>query len=103
MANEDLHAEMELLRKQLEEMKNERQSATATPETAEPEPPGASETPDASIDAAAEAISSVTDLKGEELVAQLREVLDSLDKDIKDTKPTTLLLVFALGVLVGRL
>jgi len=39
----------------------------------------------------------------DDLMAQFKELLDSIDKDIKDTKPTTLLIVFALGVLVGRL
>ena len=40
---------------------------------------------------------------GRELTAQFRDLLNSIDKDIKDTKPTTLLIVFALGVLIGRL
>jgi sugar-specific transcriptional regulator TrmB len=90
MANEDLQSEIEILRKQLEEFKRERESqqAAATPETGEqPEAAPESNEPSGS----------------EELIAQFRDLLDSIDKDIKDTKPTTLLIVFALGVLVGRL
>jgi hypothetical protein len=92
MANEDLQSEIEILRKQLEEFKRERESqqAAATPETGE-QPESVS-------------VSGANEPSGsEELIAQFRDLLDSIDKDIKDTKPTTLLIVFALGVLVGRL
>lgn len=96
MANEDLQSEIEILRKQLEEFKRERESqqAAATPETGE-QPEAAPES--ISVSGANEPGGS------EELIAQFRDLLDSIDKDIKDTKPTTLLIVFALGVLVGRL
>ena len=45
--------------------------------------------------------SMVEEFSGEPF--QFKEMLDSIDKDIKDTKPSTLLIVFTLGVLVGRL
>lgn len=99
MANEDLRAEMELMRKQLEALQKERETETKPSETVEAEQPAVSQ----ASGETGEVTASATDVKGEELVAQLKELLDSIDKDIKDTKPTTLLLVFALGVLVGRL
>lgn len=99
MANEDLRAEIELMRKQLEELQKEREAETKPSDVVEPEQPAVSQV----LGEAGEATASATDVKGEDLVAQLKELLDSIDKDIKDTKPTTLLLVFALGVLVGRL
>lgn len=96
MANDDLMDEIELLSKQLEEMKKEReaQQAAATPETEEP--------PEEVADSVS-ASEAESDDSPEDLIAQFKELLGSIDKDIKDTKPTTLLAVFALGVLVGRL
>lgn len=96
MANDDLNNEIELLHKQLEEMKKEReiQQAAATPETEEP--------PEAATDSVSASGTATAD-STEDLIAQFKDLLESIDKDIKDAKPTTLLVVFALGVLVGRL
>jgi hypothetical protein len=38
-----------------------------------------------------------------DLSAQLKEMVDALDKELKDTNPLILLGVFALGLFVGRL
>jgi hypothetical protein len=99
MANEDLKLEVELLRAQLDNIKIARE---AEPDESEPEteeqPLESSQTESSSAEPAA-ADESIT----EDLLVQFREMLDSIDKDIKDTKPSTLLIVFALGVLVGRL
>ena len=38
-----------------------------------------------------------------DLSAQVKELLDTLDKELKDTNPVILLGVFALGLFVGRL
>jgi hypothetical protein len=99
MANDDLKLEVELLRAQLDKIKNARE---AEPDEPEPEtdkqPVDRSQTESSSAELAA-ADESMT----EDLLEQFREMLDSIDKDVKDTKPSTLLIVFALGVLVGRL
>jgi hypothetical protein len=46
-------------------------------------------------------------LDGEQLLARIRDEADrwlgEVDADLKDANPSTLLLVFGLGVLVGRL
>lgn len=96
MANDDLKNEIKLLHKQLEEMKKEREAeqAAAAPGTGE-QPEAAPESVSASETGAADG--------AENLIEQFKALLESIDQDIKDTKPTTLLVVFALGVLVGRL
>ena len=99
MANEDLQLEIELLRAQLDEIKRDR----------EPEPEKSTEEIEEQAAGQAESESTNTDnssadnLDAEDLVSQFKDILESIDKDIKDTKPSTLLIVFALGVLVGRL
>jgi hypothetical protein len=96
MTNNDIQNEIELLRAQLEEMKREReaQQEAVAPET--------EEQPEVAPDSVS--ASGVTAAEGaEDLIEQFKDLLESIDKDIKDTKPSTLLVVFALGVLVGRL
>lgn len=99
MANEDLQLEIELLQAQLDEIKKKREAEPAEPEPEIEEPPVESSTTGTSSAEPAADDESIT----EDLLVQFREMLDSIDKDIKDTKPSTLLIVFALGVLVGRL
>ena len=99
MANEDLQLEIELLQAQLDEIKNKREAEPAEPEPEIEEPTVESSTTGTSSAEPAADDESIT----EDLLVQFREMLDSIDKDIKDTKPSTLLIVFALGVLVGRL
>jgi hypothetical protein len=99
MANEDLQLEIELLQAQLDEIKNAREAEPDEPESDTEEPPvESSQTESSSAEPAA-----VDESIGDDLLVQFREMLDSIDKDIKDTKPSTLLIVFTLGVLVGRL
>ena len=104
MANNDIQNEIELLRAQLDEMKREReveQAATTAEleEQAEEQPKVEAVLDPASATAGVD--SAVAE--SNDLAAQFKELLESIDKDIKDTKPTTLLVVFALGVIVGRL
>ena len=99
MANEDLQLEIELLQAQLNDMKNKRENEPAEPDPEKEDPPV-----DSSAKGASSAEPAADDESiAEDLLVQFREMLDSIDKDIKDTKPSTLLIVFALGVLVGRL
>jgi hypothetical protein len=100
MAKQDLNSEIDELRTQLEEMKKEREAAAAADEQEDE-----SALPDAgSADEAATEDSAEPDaLTEKDMVGQISELLEMIDKDIKDAKPTTLLVVFALGVLVGRL
>ncbi|MFW2373845.1 MAG: hypothetical protein ACN4GM_12045 [Gammaproteobacteria bacterium] len=38
-----------------------------------------------------------------ELTGQFQELIDTIDMDLKEASPATVLVVFAIGVLVGRL
>ena len=101
MANDDLQQEIELLRKQLNAMKTE---SEAKSDGGPIELESDDQAPE--IEASPSAIEETVETGngGEpDLGMQFKKLLDSLDADIKDTKPTTLLAVFALGVLVGRL
>lgn len=96
MAINSNQQEIELLRKQLEKMKREREAEQAAAAKKAEESTETAAAPDSGSDTAA-------DDSTEDLVAQFKDLLESIDKDIKDTKPSTLLIVFALGVIVGRL
>ncbi|MFW2440359.1 MAG: hypothetical protein ACN4GR_13420 [Arenicellales bacterium] len=99
MANEDLQQEIELLRQQLDAIKSKQESPPPAVE------PGVEEQAAEQLETAppTDETTVADDITADDLMAQFKELLDSIDKDIKDTKPTTLLIVFALGVLVGRL
>ncbi len=100
MADEDLRAEMELLREQLTALQREREETGTEKkdeETAEP-----TSTPRETVPDLDDLLKDVGE-DSLDLAGRVRQLLDSLDKDTKDTKPSTLLIVFALGVLVGRL
>jgi hypothetical protein len=100
MANDDLSEEIQLLRTQLEELQKQQDSAETQDSLGiEDEPQEEMEQP---VPVATTVAGNGADVS-QELVNQFRDLLDSIDKDIKDAKPTTLLIVFALGVLVGRL
>jgi 23S rRNA maturation mini-RNase III len=97
MTDHDLRAELEQLRDQLQALQrkhDEAASAKAEPETSTAESGAAS---------SFENILGEMDLGNYDIAGQVRELLESLDNDIKNTKPSTLLIVFALGVLIGRL
>ena len=115
MANKDIQNEMELLRKQLEEMKREREAEQATAAAAAKKQTvkdssvkkkagsqhtEAAEEAETATNAAAD--NDSTDIL-EDIVTQIKGLLESLENDINDSKPTALLAAFALGVLVGRL
>ena len=97
MLNEDLNTEIELLRKQLNALQKERESASV------PIPEQNAESRKEGSAAGLDELLSEIDMDKLDLTKQLKDLLDSLDKDIRETKPSTLLIVFALGVLIGRL
>ena len=102
MANTDTQKEIQLLREQLEAMKREREAeqAARNAPAAEAEIPGHTQGASSVL---SEVAGVISDNGAEDLIGQFKELLNSIDEDIKETKPTTLLIVFALGVLVGRL
>lgn len=98
MGNDTIQRELAELRAQLEALKAARDTEAApTPtEAAEGEEPEEELTAEAGRSTGGEPETS-------DLTTQFQELIDSLDKNLQDTNPTTLLAVFALGVLVGRL
>jgi hypothetical protein len=103
MADDDLHQEIQLLRKQLDALKNEREAQASATGSDEDGNAGEEKEPDAAVEDVDKIQQETEERSDQDLASQFKGLLDSLDKDIKDTKPTTLLIVFALGVLVGRL
>ena len=47
-------------------------------------------------------IMPIVDAGKSEIEAQIQEFIDALEEEIKDTNPMTMLVVFALGILIGR-
>lgn len=100
MTDESLSAEIELLRKQLDALKREREAAVdLSKESESEEAPGEDQEPATAVDEIIDAVKNAeVDLSG-----HVRQFLDTVDNDLKGAKPSTLLMVFALGVLIGRL
>jgi hypothetical protein len=113
MARSDSEQQLEQLkqlRQQLDQLEDERRRAAAPPpppgamanaaKSPETEPPDIPEElsgwihPDGEVDA--EAIL-------DSLKSSTSNWLETINEDLKDTKPATILLVFGLGVMVGRL
>ncbi len=91
MADNDLRREIEALKAQIEALNRTRPTPDDTPEEA---PPGA---------AADGADGEPAENPGDDLMAHVHEVIDELGEQLRDANPATLLVVFSLGVLFGRL
>lgn len=92
MRNQQLADELADLRSQLETLRQERLAESASPES-EMADEAEQEGPDAKVD----------ELEESDLSKQFQELMEQLDQDLKESNPTTLLAVFALGILIGRL
>ena len=95
-----VQAELRALRAQLEALQKSQAAESAARAAADREP-SAAPTP-------TPAFGSEEDGGTEEgvvvdLPAQLRELIEGVQRDLRDARPATLVAVFALGVLVGRL
>ena len=110
MANPDLNEEIKEIESQLDDMKQQRKSRQ---KQAESKVDAADETPQAEADndISDEELSALkamlAEFDAEELIdtvsTHARAWLGTLNEDLKHTKPSTLLTVFGLGVIVGRL
>lgn len=108
MADNDVATELAAIREQLQQLEHERstaQSATgAAPAPVAPEP-----TLKVAEEISLESgwLEELENLDPEEVLQKLKsgasEWLQELDSELKDIKPSTLLMVFGAGVLVGRL
>lgn len=110
MTNPDLNEEIEEIGSHLNNMKQQRKSRK---KQAESKVDAADETPQAEADSdiSDEELSALkamlAEFDAEELIdtvsTHARAWLGTLNEDLKHTKPSTLLTVFGLGVIVGRL
>jgi hypothetical protein len=110
MTNPDLNDEIKDIRTNLENMKQQRKSKT---EQAESKADAADEKspPEAENDVSAEDLSTLEAMLAEfdaqdlmdTVSTHAKEWMSTLNEDLKHTKPSTLLTVFGLGVIVGRL
>ena len=109
MAKDEIGNEIEALRAQVATLKSERktkekkqaQVATDNSKTAKGEADTQESTATESTkdEAEAEAVAS----EETDISKMFQELVDTIDGDLKDASPMTVLVVFALGVLVGRL
>jgi hypothetical protein len=110
MINPDINEEIEEIGSHLNNMKQQRKSRK---KQAESKVDTADETPQAEddIDISDEDLSALKAMLAEfdaqdlmdTVSTHAREWLSTLNEDLKHTKPSTLLTVFGLGVIVGRL
>jgi hypothetical protein len=110
MANPDLNEEIEEIGSHLNDMKQQRNSSK---KQAESKVDAADETPQAEADndISDEELSALkamlAEFDAEELIdtvsTHAKAWLGTLNEDLKHTKPSTLLTVFGLGVIVGRM
>jgi hypothetical protein len=113
MANPDLSEEIEDIGAHLENMKQQRKSrkkqaeseVDAADKTSPPEADDGISNEDLSSLEAMLADFDAQDVKDvmDTVSTHAREWLSTLNEDLKHTKPSTLLTVFGLGVIVGRL
>ncbi len=105
MANDEMRDEIEALRAQVAELTAERKAK-------EKEQAQASSSQESTKESAAQGTASsepgTDETKAEnseatDLSSQFQELIDTIDQELKDASPVTVLVVFALGVLVGRL
>jgi len=93
--NDSVHAELEELREQIKILKSSKavevEDSSNSQDQNEPAPMIQKEKNVTSSDA------------GTELSTQVRELVEGLNKELKDANPITLIAVFAAGILVGRL
>ena len=108
MAKDEMKNEIEELRAQVAELTAERKakekeqaqasSSKASAKKAKESVAQDTATGEPGTDEAETAKSEVADLS-----SQFQELIDTIDQELKEASPVTVLVVFALGVLVGRL
>lgn len=101
MSNAAIAKELSELRAQVEELRQARkpEQTDLQPQTdGLPEP---STIPEPGADSIKKVLADKAGIGDAE--AQIQELITALEEEIKDTNPMTMLVVFALGVLIGRL
>ena len=109
MEDQGIVAELETLRAQLKQFEQARlQKKLSVSEPTGVANPQASVTAEESLrDSVEDWLSGLDDLDATQMLERVKDVTGNwfvdINDDLKDVKPATLLLIFGLGVLVGRL
>ncbi|MFT5730703.1 MAG: hypothetical protein ACI8PB_004891 [Desulforhopalus sp.] len=101
MSNTAIAKELSDLRAQIEELQMARKHEQEDQEAQPHEQPEASNVPETDADSIQRVLTDKFGLGDVE--DQVQEFITALEEEINDTNPMTMLVVFALGVLVGRL
>jgi cobalamin biosynthesis Mg chelatase CobN len=106
MANDEMRDEIEELRAQVAELTAERKAKEKQQASSSKASAKKAKESVAQGTASSEPGTDETEAEksGEDdLSSQFQELIETIDQELKDANPVTLLVVFALGVLVGRL
>ena len=94
MANDDMRNEIEILRAQVAELTAERKAKEKQAQVSNGLAPTTKSADDEVGSTGPEAAN---------FTSQFQELVDTIDEELKEAGPVRVLLVFALGVLIGRL
>lgn len=100
--NNDIRKEIEQLRNQLDALKQTQNQPNT--DIQQPDTEANAVKLETEINSALNAL--INDIEGSvhlDLADQLKDLIDVLDKEMKASNPMTMLVVFSLGILVGRL
>jgi hypothetical protein len=105
MADDYMEKEIEELRAQVAELTAERKAGEKdqAPAGSDQAPPGEPAPQISATNELNEAEEESAEPEESDLKRQFQELFDAIDEELKAANPLTVLVVFALGVLVGRL
>ena len=94
MTDKSIKQELSELKQQLDELKSDREAAQIADSEAMTE--------DMATDQTADEVPVQEESGTHDLAEQLQELFENLNDRLEETNPTTVLAIFALGVLLGR-
>jgi len=94
-SKDEVQEELDRLREEVEMLRAQRDAVEAEAEE--------SKTSDAESDPEPTSDRKSGQYTAEDLTMELQDLVEAIDKELKDTNPVTLLVVFALGAFVGRI
>lgn len=101
MSNAAIAKELSELRAQVEELRQARQPEKNNQHPHPDELPEQSTVPESGTDSNQRVLTEKLGMGNAE--AEIQDFISALEEEIKDTNPMTMLVVFAFGVLIGRL
>ena len=102
MSDKAIRDELTRLREQVAELQSARTHTSSSQQHEAPDTNPESQT-DAGIEESTQDIVSSKGAEKQDTEEQIRDFVNALDQEIKSTNPMTVLVVFSLGVLIGRL